>query len=244
METEIPKCNQRPKPDGAGDYFSLLPVFMGQLINSGDTAEYTDGVCFSKVKMFLEYNHLDDEGNFHEVDLHVVLSDKKSMFCSERFFFATTEKYHYEKFWRATHHIIRFKNLSEDDKLDIKAEGVRLFDFCDSIGSTLVSLVKTLKLFMGGLGANPSLPIIGSHVPAYMEKANIEFIKENLNIEIPLRKVNKRLEIDESLINSGDFFAVDRLDGLDEIIMAGTGSMSGHSVMALRIDGELHIVES
>lgn len=35
-----------------------------------------------------------------------------------------------------------------------------------------------------------------------------------------------------------------RLDGLDQIIMYGTGSHSGHSVMALRIDGELYIVES
>lgn len=35
-----------------------------------------------------------------------------------------------------------------------------------------------------------------------------------------------------------------RLDGLDPIIMLGTGSHSGHTTMALRIDGELHIVES
>lgn len=35
-----------------------------------------------------------------------------------------------------------------------------------------------------------------------------------------------------------------RLDGLDQIIMYGTGSHSGHSVMALRMDGELYIVES
>ena len=35
-----------------------------------------------------------------------------------------------------------------------------------------------------------------------------------------------------------------RLDGLDPMIMYGTGSRSGHSVMALRFDGELYIVES
>jgi hypothetical protein len=35
-----------------------------------------------------------------------------------------------------------------------------------------------------------------------------------------------------------------RLDGLDEIIMYGTGSHVGHSTMALRFDGELYIVES
>lgn len=51
-------------------------------------------------------------------------------------------------------------------------------------------------------------------------------------------------DYDESLINSGDFFSILRLDGLDPIIMYGSGSHAGHSVMALRMDGELYIVES
>jgi hypothetical protein len=52
------------------------------------------------------------------------------------------------------------------------------------------------------------------------------------------------VEIDESLVKSGDYFAVMRLDGLDPMIMYGTGSHSGHSVVALRIDGQLYITES
>lgn len=35
-----------------------------------------------------------------------------------------------------------------------------------------------------------------------------------------------------------------RLDGLDPMIMYGTGSHSGHTTTALRFDGELYIVES
>lgn len=35
-----------------------------------------------------------------------------------------------------------------------------------------------------------------------------------------------------------------RLDGLDPIIMYGSGSHAGHSTMALRFDGDLYIVES
>jgi hypothetical protein len=194
--------------------------------------------------MFIEYTGYTDDGEATEVDVHLILKDKRSMFCSERFFFATTEKYHYDKFYRSKHHIIRLKNLTNDDKIDIQAEGVRLFDFCDGAGATLISVIKTLKLFIGGLGSNPSLPIIGSHVPAYMEKANVAFMEENLKISMKKRENPKRLEIDESLIKSGDFFAVTRLDGVDQIIMLGTGSLSGHSVVALRIEGELHILES
>jgi len=35
-----------------------------------------------------------------------------------------------------------------------------------------------------------------------------------------------------------------RLDGLDPMIMYGTGSKIGHNTMALRFDGELYVVES
>lgn len=35
-----------------------------------------------------------------------------------------------------------------------------------------------------------------------------------------------------------------RLDGLDPIVMLGTGSHAGHTTMALRIDGVLNVVES
>ena len=38
--------------------------------------------------------------------------------------------------------------------------------------------------------------------------------------------------------------AIFRLDGLDPIIMYGTGSHIGHDTMALRFDGELYVVES
>jgi len=52
------------------------------------------------------------------------------------------------------------------------------------------------------------------------------------------------IEYNPDLIQSGDFIAIMRLDGLDPIIMYGAGSYCGHSTMALRFDGELYIVES
>lgn len=46
------------------------------------------------------------------------------------------------------------------------------------------------------------------------------------------------------MIQSGDFLAIFRLDGLDPLVMYGSGSHAGHSTMALRFDGELYVVES
>lgn len=56
-------------------------------------------------------------------------------------------------------------------------------------------------------------------------------------------------DVPENFIQSGDFLAVTRLDGLDQIIGYGTGGIAGHSVMALRFPDErgreeLYVVES
>jgi hypothetical protein len=45
--------------------------------------------------------------------------------------------------------------------------------FCEGVVSSLESIWNSLKAFIGGLSDHPKLPIIGSHVPAYMEKANV-----------------------------------------------------------------------
>lgn len=52
------------------------------------------------------------------------------------------------------------------------------------------------------------------------------------------------MEIDEKEIHSGDFIAITRFDGIDQIIQYGAGSAAGHSTMALWIDGELNVIES
>lgn len=105
------------------------------------------------------------------------------------------------------------------------------FIFCEGYIDTFVSTLKTLKMFLGGLSKNPYLPIIGSHVPHYMEVENKKFIKENLGWELEERHIQD-IDLDKSYIESGDYLPIFRLDGLDQIIMYGTGSHSGHTTMA------------
>ena len=69
------------------------------------------------------------------------------------------------------------------------------------------------------------------------------FLSETMGYNLVERET-QYVEFDESYIQSGDFLAIMRLDGLDPIIMYGTGSHAGHSTMALRFDGELYVVES
>lgn len=76
-----------------------------------------------------------------------------------------------------------------------------------------------------------------------MVEANKEFLTWSSDFNFEKRQIQK-VEIDEDMIQSGDYFAIMRLDGLDPLIMYATGSHSGHTTMALRFDGELYVVES
>ncbi len=66
-----------------------------------------------------------------------------------------------------------------------------------------------------------------------------------LTIEVRDEKYHK-VNVSPALIQSGDYFLIMRLDGLDPLIMYGTGARGAHCVMALRFedDPELYIVES
>lgn len=76
-----------------------------------------------------------------------------------------------------------------------------------------------------------------------MIDANLDFLEATMGITMDKRETQNVI-IDESLINSGDFFVILRLDGLAPLILYGTGAHASHCTMALRFDGELYIVES
>lgn len=157
--------------------------------------------------------------------------------------FANTEIQHFEYFAFSGTHKLTFEMNTPEAQADVGFGGIKAFAFCDSVVEDLESLFNTMKAFLGGLSDKPYLPIIGSHVPPYMEKANIEFLSEQAGINLVEREVQD-VTINPDLIQSGDFFGIMRLDGLDPMIMYGTGSHIGHNVMALRFDGELYVVES
>jgi hypothetical protein len=105
----------------------------------------------------------------------------------------------------------------------------------------------TLAMFLGGFSTNPDLPIIGSHTTKYMELNNRKFLNASIGYNMEPRSIYEP-DFDYNVIQSGDFLAITRLDGLDEIIMLGTGGHVGHSTTAiwLNITGEreLYIMES
>jgi len=58
---------------------------------------------------------------------------------------------------------------------------------------------------------------------------------------VPFGKTNL---LNASLIRSGDYLAIARLDGLDPMVMFGTGGRTGHSAVAVWEGTQLYVVES
>ena len=66
----------------------------------------------------------------------------------------------------------------------MRVNGVRIHMFCSGYLDTTVSLWNFVKMYLGGLSTYTWLPFMGTHVPAYMEKANIEFIRNTMQWDL------------------------------------------------------------
>ena len=121
-----------------------------------------------------------------------------------------------------------------------------MYMFCEGYLGTFITVVNTLSAMVGGFSPNPNsrIPGFNSHVPLYMEKANLEFLQETMSYTLEKRNIPELNDYNESLIQSGDLIATFRLDGIIPFIMLGTGSYAGHSAMALWFEDGLYILES
>jgi len=218
---------------------AFLPVYAGTFTEANPVGEGTYvGTCFNKIDFRYETV---DETSFN---LYVTLDEPKSLLCHDYILFANTEIRHAEVFFHKGTHKLSFTGITDPaSQSEISYGGIKAFGFCSGVKDSVISLVKFLEAFIGGTSADPDKAIWGSHVPPYMERRNVEFLAEAMEYELVPREI-KKVEVDPDLIQSGDFLAILRLDGLDPIIMYGTGSHIGHSTMALRFDEGLYVVES
>lgn len=222
------------------DFYQFFPVLVGVMRRDNQRLTYS-GQCFETIEFYMEY--LPNTENPTSVKLHVNTSGKKSLFCKEHLFISTAQKHHLEDLFWSKKYELNFLNFKKEDFNDIKTDGMVVYMFCHGVADTFVSFFNTMKLFVGGMGSDPRLPFIGSHVPAYMEKANVKFINETMGWNMKKRKTTN-VWLTEDDIHDGDFIAIIRLDGLDEMIMWGTGGRVGHTCAVLTIDGEKYVVES
>lgn len=234
---DVDMCEKRPNPTDPNFYY-FLPVFKAKLNQVGDTKDFTSG-CFKSMKATLK------ELNLERTVIELEANDAKTATCSDLFIIHTTNINHLTTvFFKGKHEVV-LKNLIQDDLDEIKVNSIKVMGFCQGIIESLKSFYMSLKLYVGGMGKDPEhpIPLFRPHLPKYQLDANVKMLELYNNYTVR-RRNNTLLELDEREIHTGDFIAISRLDGVDAMIMIGTGSHVGHSCVAAWIDGQLYVLES
>jgi hypothetical protein len=225
--------------DGESQVFKVFPKFITTLTPETSTFQYS-AICFQDNQVSL------DIVDSKTVKVTIVAKSPKNLLCTDSYFFSTLMNFHIEAIATSGTHTITLK-VSPTELAQIQTAGIHFFRVCDKTTNFLPDLLKTIWLFLGGLGLNPHIPFIGSKPTKFQTEQNIKFIYEGTGYqwqERPKAAQKTVVELDESLFNSGDFLAITRFDGLDQIIEYGTGSHVGHCTMILKLDGEAYVVES
>ena len=201
-------CNTEHSTDPTSG-FAMDPVFIADLSPSTPTASYTSGICFQQMDMTFAVT------SPTTFDVTMTLGNKISPLCHEYIMFGNTEFWHFEVFYGIGEHHFTFNMANLDEQEDVSFGGVKLFMTCNGLIEETVAILRTVELFFD-IEADKSLT-----VPQYMVDANLAFLSETLEYNMETRPINF-VDIDESLVKSGDFFGVVRLDGTSPMIMYGT----------------------
>jgi len=166
-------------PDAA---YMFLPAYTGAIKPSNPKITF-EGNCFETITFEMDYDPSTPDV------FHVTATTEKprSAKCSDFFLFGNTEIIHTEEFLTRGTHKLTFKAEGKDAQEDVKVNGLETYLFCEDLREELVSVINTAKAFVGGLGMHGKIPLFQPKVPEYMEKANLEFLKEAVDIEFEER---------------------------------------------------------
>lgn len=233
-------CENRKYYDGVSPYFHFFPAHKGKLYKIGDKFNFNNK-CF-------QFNSIEILNiTKRELIIKLVTNKPRETLCSDTYLFMTSSIQQVKFIFFKGEHIIRFTDLSETELLEISINGFRVFSFCQNIVYAFWSLLITGNF----MSSNPPLSTQGYMqylfaIPVEkIEDRHTLFLKNYANMEFPIRKGWEDKVIDvEPLIQSGDFFGGAMLSsGESCFILYTSGGQISHSAMALRVDGELFVVE-
>jgi len=161
-----------------------------------------------------------------------------SLLCSDWYLFGTMENVQIQFFTTVGDHEFTWNfssTIKESELNDIKRNGFRAFAFQSDLDTTLYQLWETVMMFLPGLTQ--------SQIPLDSQAQNAAFLANTVQINLEQRLI-ENVDLDESLIQSGDMFGLLRLDGLDPMLAWAMGSHTGHTTVAIRVDGQLLVCES
>lgn len=185
-------CDNREPGASDTEAMQFFPMLAADVSESNPTATYA-GKCFEEISFEFEKT---SETTF---DVLVTTAKPKSRLCNDTILFANTEIQHFEVFFFKGTHKLSFEMNTPEAQADVGFGGIKAFGFCDGIIPEIESIWNFAKCFVGGLSDHSKWPIIGSHVPEYMEKANLDFLSSSMGLELEARTTTK-VEVDPDLI--------------------------------------------
>jgi hypothetical protein len=103
----------------------MFPIYVGSVLNEDHYIKSETGTCFSAIYFSVKY--LPSRLNYERIQLTVDPHGKKSFFCKDWFLISILGKWHTDTIFREKKHVVEFKNITPDDRLDVMAEGIRIF---------------------------------------------------------------------------------------------------------------------
>ena len=226
-------CTQEGRPD----YLKFFPAYVGNL-NAKNLSLTYSAPCFQNNTFSINFVDNATVEIVHEAE------NAKDDTCSDSYFFSTLINYHMETYFIHGTHKTTY-TVSAEEFLQIQTTGVFIYRTCDTLIDFIPDMLKTSLLFIGEIELATGIHPHNHSVPTPFDiKQSIEFTKEATGYEFVERPQDVTVDIDEDLVNSGDFFAVKKFDGTGNLVEYGTGSHVNHCTVALRVDGELYIAES
>lgn len=211
-------------------YFRWFPIYVTSIIPDGPVVTWSNQ-CFQSCSGKAVTN---PDGTY---TLSFDFENAASLICSDFYLFGTVEGFKTETYFFKGTQTLSWtvaSNAVASELWDVKNKGFRVFRFLDGSVDTLSSLWSTAELF------GPELTKSVSDASAAQ---NIDFLAKYSGFKMYPRGTFE-VPINESLIHSGDFFGVIRLDGLDPLLGWAMGSPTGHTTVAVHIDGKLNVCES
>jgi hypothetical protein len=202
-------------------YWDFIPAQIPVSIYPDGNPVTWEGSCYHSITATLVANETGGT-------LTVKTSGRKNDICSEFYDFGDRESaYLLELIVTNTHHI-KFSTWKPYEYNDLVANGMKAFLFPGNPPEILASVLLTLSLF------EPSQKMV---------EENVQFIGEKMQWLMQPRTAGV-VNIDKSEVKSGDYLAILRLDGIDPLIMWGTGGHTGHTAIALWFGEDLYVCES
>lgn len=234
LKQEVSSSSAESSKAELSPYFRFIPIYEGSILPGDSEGISWTGGCFQKSSASVKVS---EEKN---TDLVVTFEVENPVneLCSDFYLLVTMENFHLPEFFDRGSHEIRWdmSNASEAELYDIDVNGIRVFRFLDTRTKVVEWVYKTAELFLPAL-------LFGPSVPTATAESNLEFLQEYANVTMPPRDIQV-VALNASQIKSGDFLGVIRLDGLDPTLAFGMGSHTGHTTVALWMEGELYICES